>query len=69
MRAAGAHARWASRDPVPSLLGEFESLATAALLGSVGSVLPGGFGTLVVAGMWVRLFPAMARRDALAGPR
>ncbi len=52
-----------------SLLGEFESLATAALLGSVGSVLPGGFGTLVVAGMWVRLFPAMARRDALAGPR
>jgi MFS family permease len=46
-------------------LGEFESGATAALLGPVGSVVLGGLGTLLVAGLWVRLFPALARRDAL----
>jgi predicted MFS family arabinose efflux permease len=46
-------------------LGEFESGATAALLGPVGSVLLGGVGTLVVAGLWMRLFPALARRQRL----
>ncbi|MEO5698099.1 MAG: MFS transporter [Burkholderiaceae bacterium] len=50
-------------------LGEFESGATAALLGPVGSVLLGGFGTLVVAGLWRKLFPALATRDALVAPR
>lgn len=48
-------------------LGEFESGATAALLGPVGSVLLGGFGTLLVAAAWVRLFPELARRDRLTG--
>jgi MFS family permease len=46
-------------------LGEFESGATAALLGPVGSVLLGGAGTLLVAGLWLRLFPDLARRDEL----
>jgi MFS family permease len=46
-------------------LGEFESGATAALLGPVGSVLLGGFGTLVVVGVWWKIFPALARRDRL----
>lgn len=46
-------------------LGEFESGATAALLGPVGSVVLGGVGTLIVAGAWLRLFPALASRDAL----
>lgn len=46
-------------------LGEFESGATAALLGPVGSVVLGGVGTLLVAGAWLRLFPALAQRDAL----
>ena len=46
-------------------LGEFESGATAALIGPVGSVVVGGVGTLLVAGLWLRLFPALARRDAL----
>jgi MFS family permease len=46
-------------------LGEFESGATAALLGPVGSVLLGGIGTLAVVGLWFRLFPALARRDRL----
>jgi hypothetical protein len=49
-------------------LGEFESGATAALLGPVGSVVLGGLGTLVVAVLWWRLFPALARRDALVQP-
>ena len=46
-------------------LGEFESGATAALLGPVGSVLLGGVGTLVVVAVWMRLFPALARRQTL----
>lgn len=49
-------------------LGEFESGATAAWLGPVGSVVLGGVGTLMVAALWVRLFPALARRDALVEP-
>ena len=46
-------------------LGEFESGATAALMGPVGSVVLGGVGTLLVAALWLRLFPALARRDRL----
>ena len=46
-------------------LGEFESGTTAAWLGPVGSVVLGGVGVLLVAGLWPRLFPALARRDAL----
>lgn len=48
-------------------LGEFESGTTAAWLGPVGSVLLGGVGTLVVAGLWMRLFPDLARRERLGG--
>ena len=43
-------------------LGEFESGATAAWLGPVGSVVLGGVGTIAVAVLWLRLFPALARR-------
>ncbi len=50
-------------------LGEFESGATAALLGPIGSVLLGGIGTLVVAGLWIKLFPTLAQRDRLVGER
>jgi MFS family permease len=46
-------------------LGEFESGATAAWLGPVGSVLLGGAGTLLVVALWIRWFPALARRDGL----
>jgi len=46
-------------------LGEFESGASAALLGPVGSVLLGGVGVLLVAGLWIRLFPALWQRDQL----
>ena len=46
-------------------LGEFESGATAALLGPVGSVVAGGLGTLLVVALWMRWFPDLARRDRL----
>jgi MFS family permease len=46
-------------------LGEFESGATAALFGAVGSVVMGGVGTVFIAAAWFRLFPALARRDRM----
>lgn len=46
-------------------LGEFESGATAALFGAVGSVVVGGVGTLAVAAGWFKLFPTLARRDRM----
>ncbi|MDY0744423.1 MFS transporter [Paucibacter sp. R3-3] len=46
-------------------LGEFESGATAALFGPVGSVVLGGIGTIVVAGTWAWRFREMAQRDQL----
>lgn len=49
-------------------LGEFESGATAALLGPVGSVLLGGVGTCLVAALWWRAFPGLSRRDNLLPP-
>ncbi len=49
-------------------LGEFESGASAALMGPVGSVLLGGVGTLLIAGVWMRLFPGLAQRDSLQKP-
>jgi len=46
-------------------LGEFESGAAAAWLGPVASVVLGGIGTCLVAAVWWRLFPDLARRDRL----
>jgi MFS family permease len=46
-------------------LGEFESGATAAVMGPVGSVVLGGVGTLLIAAAWLRYFPELARRDRL----
>ncbi|MEH3085853.1 MAG: MFS transporter [Xylophilus ampelinus] len=46
-------------------LGEFESGATAALMGPVGAVVFGGVGTIVVALLWFRLFPSLAQRDRM----
>ena len=46
-------------------LGEFESGATAAALGAVGSVVLGGVGTVLIAASWFKLFPALARRDRM----
>lgn len=44
-------------------LGEFESGVTAAWFGAVPAVLIGGIGTMIVAAIWMRLFPALARFD------
>jgi hypothetical protein len=48
-------------------LGEFESGAVAALIGTVPSVVVGGVGTLLVAALWSRWFPALRDRDRLVG--
>jgi MFS family permease len=46
-------------------LGEFESGSVAALWGPVVSVVSGGFGTMLVAAAWFKLFPSLAKRDRL----
>ena len=48
-------------------LGEFELGVAAALIGVVPAVVAGGIGTLLVAALWIRLFPALWQRDRLAG--
>ncbi len=47
-------------------LGEFESGVTATLFGTVPAVVLGGVGTVVVALLWSRLFPALRDVDDLA---
>lgn len=46
-------------------LGEFESGAVAAAIGTVPAVVVGGVGTLIVCGLWMRWFPALRYRDRL----
>lgn len=46
-------------------LGEFESGATAAAFGAVGSVVVGGVGTVLIAAAWFKLFPSLAQRDTM----
>jgi MFS family permease len=46
-------------------LGAFESGVAAALVGAVPAVLIGGAATIVVAGVWWKLFPSLARVDRL----
>jgi MFS family permease len=46
-------------------LGEFESGLTASWFGTVPSVLIGGIGTIIVAAIWMRLFPALLNADRL----
>ena len=46
-------------------LGEFRAGATAVWLGTVGSVVFGAVGTLIVVAAWMRLFPELRRRDRL----
>ncbi|MFN8221849.1 MAG: MFS transporter [Gaiellales bacterium] len=46
-------------------LGAFESGVAAAAIGVVPAVVAGGVATIVVAGLWWRLFPALRRVDRL----
>ena len=48
-------------------LGEFESGVLAALTSTVAAVVIGGIGTLIVALLWMRLFPSLRDRDRLVG--
>ena len=46
-------------------LGEFESGVTAAWFGTVPAVVIGGIGTLLVVGIWTRLFPQLRKVNRL----
>lgn len=50
-------------------LGEFESGVTAAWFGTVRAVVIGGAATLLVAGIWSRLFPQLRHMDGLPKPQ
>jgi MFS family permease len=45
-------------------LGEFESGVTASAFGTVAATVLGGVGTLVVAALWMRLFPTLRNFDS-----
>jgi MFS family permease len=46
-------------------LGEFESGVTAALFGAMPAVVLGGLGTIVVALIWMKLFPSLRQVERL----
>ena len=48
-------------------LGEFETGVAARILGPIGAAIFGGVGSLMVTGIWSRLFPALRRADRLDG--
>ena len=47
-------------------LGEFESGVTATWFGTVPAVVIGGVGTMVIVGVWYRLFPSLREVDRLS---
>ena len=49
-------------------LGEFETGIVARFLGPVGAALFGGFGSLVVTGLWAWMFPSLRKADRLVRP-
>ena len=50
-------------------MGQFESGITAAWWGTMPAVVVGGIGTLVVAGLWMRWFPDLIKREVLVVKR
>lgn len=46
-------------------LGDFRAGVSAAWFGMVPAVLIGGVGAILVTGLWIRLFPELAKRDHL----
>lgn len=46
-------------------LGDFRAGVSAAWFGTVPAVLIGGVGAILVTGLWIRLFPELAKRDHL----
>jgi MFS family permease len=49
-------------------LGEFESGVAARFLGVVGSAVFGGLGSILVTGIWAKIFPALRKADHLNPP-
>ncbi|AKB42461.1 MULTISPECIES: hypothetical protein [Methanosarcina] len=49
----------------PNQLGEFESELTASLFGVVPAVLIGGIGSIVIAVLWMKLFPELLHASKL----
>jgi hypothetical protein len=49
-------------------LGEFRAGVSAAWLGVVPAVVLGGVGTMVVTGLWAKLFPTLRQARHLNGP-
>ncbi len=49
-------------------LGEFESGVLATAVGAVPAILLGGAGTLIIVGLWIKLFPDLWKRDQLVPP-
>jgi len=47
-------------------LGEFESGTMAGLIGTVPAAFVGGLGTIIVAGLWMYLFPSLRRIRSLS---
>ena len=50
-------------------LGDFEAGVTAAWFGAVPAVLLGGIGAVLVAVIWLRLFPELAATESLDDAR
>ncbi len=48
-------------------LGELESGATAAMFGAMPAVLIGGMGTILVAILWIKLFPTLWSLRSMEG--
>ena len=48
-------------------LGEFESGTVAGLIGAVPAAFIGGVGTIIVAGLWMYLFPSLRKIRSLSG--
>jgi hypothetical protein len=49
-------------------LGTFESGLTAAWFGVLPAILIGGAATIIVTGVWARLFPVLSRLDEFPAP-
>jgi len=49
----------------PNQPGEFESELTASLFGVVPAVLIGGIGSIVIAVLWMKLFPELLHASKL----
>jgi hypothetical protein len=46
-------------------LGQFESGVTAALFGAMPAAVLGGLGTIAIALLWMKLFPALREVERL----